>query len=190
MRRLDGARRARRSHRDFDTFEIERDQHALAEHAGKREIERIRQSAESRAVEAQTRDRGAQPANSVEVSDPIRIDSASIASFAASAAAPNATAPSRFGVPARMPRSCGPPSMIGASSRGVAHVESADSRGSAELVSAKCHQIASERVHVDRNPARPPAPHRHAKSHPSRGSRLRAARGPGSSRLPNWRARA
>ena len=52
--------------------------------------------------------------NSDAASESIRSDSAALAFIAASAAAPNATAPSRFGVPARMPLSCGPPKTMGA----------------------------------------------------------------------------
>ena len=57
MRRLDRAGRARGTHRDVNPFEVERDQHALAEHAREREVQRIRQAVANRRVEAQARDR-------------------------------------------------------------------------------------------------------------------------------------
>src|SRR5690242_16456523 len=57
VRRLDRTGRARRSHRDVDTFEVQRDEKALAENPGKGQVQSVGKAIAKRSVEAQMRNR-------------------------------------------------------------------------------------------------------------------------------------
>src|SRR5260370_19325787 len=65
MRWLDGTRRACRSHRDFDTFEIEGYQQRLAEHVRKSETKGIGQTIVERAVQRKAGNRATEPIEQV-----------------------------------------------------------------------------------------------------------------------------